>query len=218
MGRPRVKICGHTTEEDLAVSVAAGADAVGVITDVPVESPRTVAPDRAAQLFASVPPFVTRVLVTMPETPAAALATLASVPADAIQIHASLSPSGIEAIRTETDATVIATIDSDESEAHAYAAAADAVLVDSLADDNAGGTGEVHDWTKTETLVETLSVPVLLAGGLTPANVVDAVQAVDPYGVDVASGVEVQPGKKAPTTVQQFITAVHTTHESTLTH
>lgn len=218
MNRPRVKICGHTTEAGLAASAAAGADAVGVITDIPVSSPRVVTSTRAAELFATVPPFVTRVLVTMPETPEAALATLESMPVDAVQIHASLSPEEVGTVRDQTDATVITTIDRTESQAQAYATAADAVLVDSLTEDDAGGTGEVHDWTDTKTLVERLSVPVFLAGGLTPTNVEEAIETATPYGVDVASGVEAQPGQKDPDAVTQFVSTVHATHDTPLTH
>lgn len=218
MRRPRVKICGHTTTAGIEASAAAGADAVGVVSEVPVESPRAVEPARAAELFTTVPPFVTRVLVTMPETPTAALTVLESLPVDAIQIHASLSPAGVETVAMQTDVSVIATIDVTESQPQAYAAAADAILVDSLADNNAGGTGEVHDWADTRALIEALPVPVFLAGGLTPANVDDAVEAVRPYGVDVASGVEAQPGKKDPNAVTQFISTVHETHDVTLTH
>lgn len=218
MYRPRVKICGHTTPEGINVSVAAGADAVGVITGVPVESPRAVPKDRAAALFEAVPPFVTRVLVTMPETPAEAVEVIGSLDIDAVQIHASLSPAGVTTVTTETDVQVLVAVDVEDTQAQEYAAAADAVLVDSLGDDEAGGTGEVHDWAGTRRLVKTLPAPVILAGGLTPQNVGQAVETARPYGVDVASGVEAQPGRNDPELVTRFIETVTTTHDFAFTH
>src|SRR6056297_3051144 len=103
--RPRVKICGHTSSDDLAASVAAGADAVGVIADVDVETPREVTVRHAADLLAAVPPLVTGVLVTM-----------------------------------------LAAVGADDAHLADYAAAADALLVDTPTEDGGGGTGETHDW------------------------------------------------------------------------
>ena len=84
---------------------------------------------------------------------------------------------------------------------------ADALVVDSLDESGAGGTGETHDWARTRALVGSLSSPVVLAGGLTPGNVADAVETVDPFAVDVASGVEADPGRKDPAAVSAFVRA-----------
>ncbi len=199
----RVKICGVTTEDDREAVVAAGADAVGVLVDVPVDSPREIDPDRAAGLVAGLPPFVTAVLVTMPESAQTALDLQQQVGADAIQVHSTLSPEQVQRLREQTDADVV--VASSPDDAAAYAPVADAVLVDSL-DDGAGGTGETHDWDHSQQLVADLAVPVVLAGGLTPENVYEAIERVDPYAVDTASGVERAGGQKDHDAVEAFVT------------
>jgi phosphoribosylanthranilate isomerase len=84
---------------------------------------------------------------------------------------------------------------------------ADALVVDSLDEAGAGGTGETHDWAATRELVTSLASPIVLAGGLTPDNVAAAVEAVDPYAVDVAGGVEDRPGRTDPEAVTAFVRA-----------
>jgi len=186
----RVKICGVTRPEDRDVAVTAGADAVGVICDVPVDTPRAVDEELAADLFDGVPPFVTGVLVTMPDAVEQAAALAEAVDPDAVQIHGGLSPAELGALRRRVSRPVVATVDAEAEEIAAYADAADALLVDSVDAEGGGGTGETHDWDRTRDIVSELDVPVLLAGGLTPENVADAVETVRPFGVDVATGVE----------------------------
>ncbi len=187
---PRVKICGHTSSEDLAASVAAGADAVGVITAVDVETPREVTVRHAADLLAPVPPLVTGVLVTMPETVGDAVELIGRTNPDAVQVHGTLDPAEVADLRQRVHVDVIAAIGADEPALADYADAADALLVDTPAADGGGGTGRTHDWTATRSATADLDVPVILAGGLDPANVADAIETVRPFGVDVASGVE----------------------------
>lgn len=202
----RVKICGLTRSEDVDAAVAAGADAVGVIVDVPVDTPREVSAERAATLLDRVPPFVTGTLVTMGEDPSTIAGLADLVGADAVQVHGDLPPGDVSYLAARTDVSVITVVDSGEpEEASRYATVSDALLVDSVDDDGAGGTGETHDWTATRTLVEDLEVPIILAGGLTPANVSEAVQAVDPFAVDVASGVEASGGVKDHEALEAFV-------------
>jgi phosphoribosylanthranilate isomerase len=200
----RVKICGIADPGDRGAAVAAGADALGFIVDVPVDTPREIDPETAADLIAGVPPFVTTVLVTMPDSAPAARALREQVRADAIQIHGGLDPAEVaELAGTET---VVAAVDADHpEEAHAYDDAADALLVDSADAEGGGGTGRTHDWTRTRELRERLASPVILAGGLTPENVMDAVRTVEPYGVDVATGVERAPAEKDHDAVAAFV-------------
>lgn len=207
MNRPRVKICGITNASDRDIAVAAGADAIGVIVDVPVDTPREIRPDVAATLVDDLPPFVTSVLVTMPGSVQAAVALQDRVRADVIQVHGGLSPSFVGGLDARTDAGVIAAIDGDDSlaDARRYAAAADLLLVDSTTDDGAGGTGQTHDWERTAELIDGVETPVVLAGGLTPENVAEAVTAVDPFGVDTASGVERDGGQKDHDAVRSFV-------------
>jgi phosphoribosylanthranilate isomerase len=201
----RAKICGITREDDLTAAVEAGADALGFTAAVTVDTPREVSVERAAELVASVPPFVTTVLVTMPETVEAAADAVRVVGADAVQVHGTLGPDELRALRRQTATKVVAAVDATDDDIEAYAGAADALLVDSVDEQGAGGTGETHDWERTATLVADLDVPVVLAGGLTPENVAAAVETVDPFAVDVASGVEREGGVKDHAAIRQFV-------------
>jgi len=204
----RAKICGITRETDVRAAVDAGADAVGVICDVPVDTPREVSPDRAAELVAAVPPFVTSVLVTMAADPAAAAELVDRVGADAVQEHGDLSPDAVADLSEAVDADVVKSVDAETPERAAeYDGVADALLVDSVSADGGGGTGETHDWERTRDATADLDAPLILAGGLTPENVGEAVQTVDPYAVDVASGVERanQDGAKDDDAVRAFV-------------
>ena len=205
----RVKICGLTTADDLRTAIDAGADAVGIICEVPVDTPRAVSRAQAAALAATVPPFVTSVLVTMPETPAAAIELVEAVDPDAVQIHGERAPADLAEIRGGVDADVLLAIDADAvATAQRYEDVVDALLVDTTSEDGGGGTGETHDWDRTRTAASDLDVPVILAGGLTPENVAEAVRTVEPFAVDVASGVEASGGIKDATAVRSFVEQV----------
>ncbi|MFW6436095.1 MAG: phosphoribosylanthranilate isomerase [Halococcoides sp.] len=199
----RVKLCGMTDRAALDAAVAAGADAVGVISAVDVDTPREVGHDRAAALLDAVPPFVTGVLVTMADEPGVVRDLAGALDPDAVQIHG-LDGDGLAAL-AELRADVIAVADPTADDLPARAAAADAVVIDSLDESGGGGTGETHDWDRTAALVAELGTPVVLAGGLTPETVAEAVATVDPYAVDVASGVESAPGEKDPTAMNRFV-------------
>jgi phosphoribosylanthranilate isomerase len=201
----RVKICGLTREADLDAVVDAGADAVGVTAAVTVDTPREVPVERASELVAAVPPFVTGVLVTMPESVERAVDIVETVAPDAVQLHGTLGPDAIAAVRERVPAKVVAAVDAEADDAPAYAEAADALLVDSVDEQGGGGTGETHDWERTRDIVADLAVPVVLAGGLTPENVAEAVETVGPFAVDVASGVESEGGVKDHEQVRQFV-------------
>ena len=202
----RVKVCGITREADRQVAVAAGADALGFITDVPVDTPREISPERARELVRDVPPFVTSVLVTMPTDPERTVDLVADVNPDVLQVHGELSAGDLAYLAATVDAAVLKTVDAaDLDAAHRYDELADALLVDSTDDAGAGGTGRTHDWDATRALREEVESPVVLAGGLTPDNVADAVETVQPFGVDVASGVEVSGGEKDPDAVRAFV-------------
>ncbi|MDG5775973.1 phosphoribosylanthranilate isomerase [Haloarculaceae archaeon H-GB1-1] len=199
----RAKVCGITREDDLDATVAAGADAVGLIAGVTVETPREISLSRAADLAGAVPPLVTSVLVTMPEDEATARERIDRVRPDAIQVHG-LSTEGVAAL-ADAPAQVIAAVDANDPQLHDYADAADALLVDSLDEQGGGGTGETHDWEATRERVSNCTAPVILAGGLTPENVASAVETVDPFAVDVASGVEASGGVKDHDLVETFV-------------
>jgi len=207
-GHTRVKICGLTNAADRDVAIRAGADAVGFIADVPVDTPRELSSETASELVAGVPPLVTSVLVTMPASVDEAVSVQERVGADVVQLHGSLGPEEVEVVRDCVDAPLLAGVDVGEEDIEQYASAADALLVDSTDDEGAGGTGETHDWEQTRRHRRNLDVPVVLAGGLTPENVRDAVETVEPFAVDVASGVEGDGGQKDHDAVRGFVDAV----------
>jgi len=201
----RVKICGVTDSTDRDAVVAAGADAVGVIHGVPVDTPREVDEETAEALVDGVPPFVTSVLVTMPTTVQEVVRRVDRIEPDAVQVHDGLSPAELGALDSRITQKIVAVVEADAPDIEAYADHADALLVDSVDADGGGGTGETHDWERTRDLVDSLDVPIVLAGGLTPENVAEAVETVGPFAVDVASGVESTGGTKDHNTVELFV-------------
>ncbi|WP_293027588.1 phosphoribosylanthranilate isomerase [Natronococcus sp.] len=204
----RVKACGTTGQEDLEAAVDAGADAIGLISEVPVDTHREISPERARSLAAAAPPFVTTVLVTMPERPEEAIELVERVGADAVQLHGTLEPDEVASVREAVAATVLVVLEAGETDAAtagAYDAVADGLLVDTPAVGGGGGTGETHDWELTQELTADLDSPLVLAGGLTPENVADAVSSVEPFAVDVASGIENAEGRTDPDAVRTFV-------------
>jgi phosphoribosylanthranilate isomerase len=201
----RAKICGMREPSDVRAAADAGADAVGVIAGVPVDTHREVSVARAADLAAAAPPFLATTLVTMPDGVAAAVDLVERTGVDHVQVHGLTGPADLDALRAATPARVVAAVGVDDDLA-ALDGHADALLVDSTDESGAGGTGETHDWARAREWVERLSTPVVLAGGLTPENVGEAVRAVGPYAVDVASGVE-RDGTVDPERVRAFVDA-----------
>jgi len=208
----RVKICGLTDEADLRAAAAAGADAVGIIADVPVDTPREVAVEQAADLVAAAPPFVTTVLVTMPDAPEHAVELVDRVNPDVVQLHGDLPVGDVAYVAANADAGVLNSVDAANPDAGRYDDVVDALLVDSVDGDGAGGTGRTHDWEATREFAASVDSPVVLAGGLTPENVADAVEAADPFAVDVASGVEAAGGEKDHDAVREFVAIAKADH------
>lgn len=202
----RVKICGVTRASDLRAIVDAGADALGLIAGVSVDTPREIPLDTAADLAAQTPPFVSSTLVTMPESAEDAVDSVRTVEPDIVQLYASFDPDDLGYLRAETGVKVVPVVGAgDVDRALTLDDAADAILVDSTDEDGGGGTGRTHDWSATASLARQLTSPVILAGGLTPDNVVTAIGAVEPYAVDVASGVERTGGVKDHGAVARFV-------------
>lgn len=202
----RVKICGVTRETDRDTAIDAGAHALGFIVDVPVDTPREITPATATDLIEQTPPFVTTVLVTMTDALEPALDLYDTVSADALQLHGDIPLSSFQALTDRPQTLIYATDVTHQDRITQIAPHVDGLLIDSTSDDGAGGTGTTHDWDATRSLTTRLDTPVILAGGLTPTNVADAIRTVDPHGVDVATGVERTGGKKDPELVRSFIT------------
>ncbi len=207
----KVKICGIKTERDLAMAINAGADAVGFITEVPVDSPRKLSLAEASRLISKVPVFVASVLVIMPESAEQAIHIIHKAAPSAVQVHNTLAISELKKIR-ETGVKLIKTIpvaqDAEPEtlikQVSELSGVVDAVLLDTMQDGKTGGTGAIHNWKVSSEIVLHAGMPVILAGGLNPTNVRDAVRSVHPYAVDTASGVETD-GKKDEKKIIDFI-------------
>jgi phosphoribosylanthranilate isomerase len=205
----RVKICGLTREEDLAVAIDTGADAVGFLVGVP-SSPRNLTLERAETLLGQVPVLVDSVVVTAPKSIDWLAKLCERLKPSAIQIHGKeqLDSSKVrDKIKySRLIKTVYVTEDALNERVIENLKTFDAVLLDSFSKGQYGGTGKIHDWTVSRQIKEAVApVPVVLAGGLKPENVKKAVLAVEPYAVDVASGVETSPGVKDHMKVRAFV-------------
>ena len=216
---PKVKICGMRCAEDIDMAVRFGADAVGFITDVPVQTSRKIDSDTASGLIRHVPLFVESVLVIMPYNTDHALELIRKTHPGSIQLHNDMGSEDIEIIRDGINgrqkiiktftvsagarevmtAGLIAQID-----ALSETGLIDGALLDSGKTGMNGGTGITHDWSVSRKIVENTNIPIILAGGLKPENVRDAVEQVRPFAVDTASGVETE-GNKDPAKVCRFI-------------
>lgn len=206
--RVKVKICGITSNEDLATAVEAGADAVGFVVEVP-SSPRTLTPERAEKMMTNTPVFVKNVVVTVPESLNDLTEIYNRLRPDILQIHGhNLSDSALREkfANTRLIRAVQAKSERVVEEAVKAANTFDAILVDSFVPGRFGGTGMVHDWELSRRVKRVIHPkPLILAGGLNPENVRNAVSVVKPYAVDVSTGVESQPGVKDPEKVFAFI-------------
>ena len=215
----RVKICGMKSIQDIELAISCGADAVGFITDVPVETPRKIDLNTAAELISKVPIFVDSVLVIMPNDAKHALEMIEVAKPDVVQIHNDLGVDELEIIRNNTATGIVKTISiptNIKNSADTIDAVVkqvndltdrglvDGILLDSSAAGKVGGTGAVHDWSVSRAVVEAVDVPVILAGGLNPDNVGDAAKSVLPYAVDTASGIETD-GMKDEKKICRFI-------------
>ncbi|KAA0215896.1 MAG: phosphoribosylanthranilate isomerase [Leptolyngbya sp. PLA3] len=204
MPRTRIKICGLRDADSLAAAVEAGADAVGF--NLIRESPRFIEPEEATELMYMLPPMVTAIGIVRNLSVDQYCEMEARFPAPIMQLHgtepekvvASCGPGVIKAVQFHPqtiDADLKRWNDLDE---------VDAILIDG----SAGGEGKAFDWNALASKLEQVDKPIFLAGGLTPDNVGDAIRAIRPYAVDVASGVESSPGVKDPAKIEAFCRAV----------
>lgn len=191
-----VKICGTTSEEDALLSVALGADALGFIF---APSKRQVGVERAADIIKRLPPDVLTVAVFRDETTERVLETVLKTGVKGVQLSGREGPEAIEAIRAKLPLFVIKGVSAaSPSLARVQEFKADAVLVDAPSP----GSGQVFDWRLAHNLPDGRTI---LAGGLHPGNVAEAIETVKPWGVDLATGVEASPGVKDPTKLREFI-------------
>lgn len=202
--RTRVKICGITRPDDALAAARAGADAVGLVFYA--KSPRAVTINEAQGVARALPPFVTTVGLFVDAAPDDIREVLQSVPLDLLQFHGNEAPDQcrvygrpyVKAVRMR-ETTDLAAV------ARSYHDAA-GLLVDTYVEGVPGGTGRAFDWSR---LPSSLGRPLILAGGLTPDNVAEAVGRVRPWAVDVSGGVESAPGVKDAARIEAFIRGVN---------
>lgn len=199
----RSKICGITRIEDALVAAEAGADAIGLVFYD--KSPRAVDVRQARAILAALPPFVTSVGLFVNASRCFIGEVLDAVPLDVLQFHGDETPEQCEGHgRPWFKALRVRPGDDLHAEARRFAGAR-AILLDAYVPGVPGGTGERFDWSL---IPADLPMPLVLAGGLTPDNVTEAIASVRPYGVDVSGGVEAAKGIKDAAKVAAFIRRV----------
>jgi len=204
----RVKICGITNLEDALIAVEAGADALGFV--FVNESPRCIFPDQAASIIRKLPPFVQTVGLFVNEDLTVVNATANICGLDLVQLHGeetqdfcmNVNRRVIKAFRVKNMTSL--------NEIKDYRVAA--CLLDAWSDSAYGGTGKTFNW---EIATAATSQRIILAGGLTPDNVAEAIRQVKPYAVDVSSGVESSPGKKDISLIYAFVDAARRPSDNT---
>ncbi|HSW64677.1 MAG TPA: phosphoribosylanthranilate isomerase [Dissulfurispiraceae bacterium] len=194
----RIKICGITNAGDASAAVEYGADALGFVFYP--KSPRSVPPETARMIIESLPPFITTVGVFVNETAETITRIKAETGINMVQLHGEEPPSFCSEWPRIIKAFRIAAMSDLDSLAQ-YSASA--FLLDTYSPAEHGGTGQIFNW---EVAVEAKRYGrIILAGGLTPDNIAQAVAKVKPYGVDVSSGVEREKGKKDLDKLRLFI-------------
>jgi phosphoribosylanthranilate isomerase len=195
-----VKICGIARWDDAVDVAEAGPDAMGFVFWP--QSARYVRPADAAAWVADLPPAIFKVGVFVDAAPEEVRRIVETVRLDVAQLHGSESPAAYLHLGAKLWKALRAGRDRAEK---AAAWSVDALLLDTYSDDAPGGTGKLGDWEAAREFVRAAHTKVLLAGGLRPESVADAIREVRPWGVDVSSGVEAGPGRKDPVRVKEFI-------------
>lgn len=206
--RTRVKICGITRVQDIQAAVKAGVDAIGLVFYAP--SPRAVNIEQAKQLAAHIPPYVSIVGLFVNASSEEIAQVLHEVPVDVLQLHGDENPEQCQhiaqqcqrrwykALQVKAGMNVATEIEQYQQ------AGASAVLLDAWHPELKGGTGLQFDWTS----FPQTDFPLILAGGLRPENIQQAISLTQPYAVDVSGGVESAKGIKDQQLIQQFMQGV----------
>ncbi len=204
-----VKICGVTNVDDALLAVALGANSVGL--NFVSGSVRQIAPGRARDITARIPAETLTVGIFRNEAKERVVDIVHSAGLKAAQLHGNEGPEEVAWVAQRVPTVIKAVAAGTEQATRAAEFPVPIILVDAMVP----GSGEVFDWSLAESLPQDRRI--LLAGGLNPDNVADAIAAVKPWGVDVASGVEAEPGRKDPTAMRRFIQNAKTAGESIAT-
>lgn len=196
----KVKICGITNYEDAMFAAESGADALGFIF---ASSPRHIEPAEAREIIRRLPPLVKTVGVFVDEDPERIKEIVGYCGLDIVQLHGNESPDICERLMPGVVKTIRVKDDASVKGLEDYKGKTRGLLLDTYSEKAAGGTGRTFNWDLAIGVKE-LGMPVILAGGLGPLNIVEAVLKVEPYAVDVGSGVEERPGKKSHALISEF--------------
>lgn len=202
----RIKICGITSLEDALAACRYGADALGFnFAEEAKPKNRYIDPEAAFRIIEQLPPFVKTVAVTVNADRTQVDRYLDIL--DCVQFHGEETPEVVASYGRRAIKAIRLAGPSELEDLGAYQSAG-AILLDAAVAGARGGTGVTCDWTLAVSAVKASETPIILAGGLTPENVQDAATQVRPYAVDVAGGVESEPGKKDHERIRQFIERV----------
>lgn len=188
----KVKICGITNYDDASMAVNLGADALGFIF---APSPRDISPEEARDIIKKLPLLVKTVAVFVNEDEKVIKEIIEYCGIDIVQLHGDESPGLCSNFMPRTIKAFRVKDESSLEDMAPYANSVKAFLLDTYSKKAAGGTGKVFNWEIAEKS-RVFDVPIILAGGLSPANIEEAVKKVSPYAVDISSGIESSPGKK----------------------
>jgi len=203
--RTRVKICGITRVEDALSAAEAGADAIGLVFYA--GSKRAVSVAQAQAIVQAVPPFVSVVGLFVNAAKNEIEKVLSEVTLDLLQFHGDESADFCSSFNRPFIKAVRMKAGIDPGDVSRIYPKAKGLLLDAWDDNSFGGTGKSFDWQQARPMAG--SARIILAGGLTPANVASAISTVRPWAVDVSSGVEQAPGIKSAALIQSFISEVH---------
>lgn len=207
--RTRIKVCGITTQEDARFAAAAGADGLGFI--FVEQSPRLVEPDTVRAITGHLPPFVDRIGVFVDQEMEVVEEIIHYCGLTLVQLHGAETPEYCKKISCKVIKSFAIGSRAESEALAAYADVASGFLLDTYHKDKAGGTGMTFNWGMVEQVKP--PGPVILAGGLNPENIGEAVLRVKPFAVDVNSGVEYQPGRKDPDKLKLFVNKVRKADE-----
>jgi phosphoribosylanthranilate isomerase len=212
---PRIKICCIGSVAEAQLAIAHGASALGLVSEMP-SGPGVIPDDLISAIVATVPKFIGTFLLTSRRESAPIVEHIRSCGTNTVQLVDAVNEEVYQDIRRELpDIRIVQVVhvtgDAAVEEARRIAGRVDALLLDSgnpaLEVKELGGTGRTHDWNRSRQIVESVNCPVFLAGGLTPGNVLDAVRQVQPYGVDICSGVRTE-GRLDPVKLTDFFAAI----------
>jgi phosphoribosylanthranilate isomerase len=206
----RVKICGNRSIDEILMAIQAGADAVGLIVGALHYTEDSLNPETANEILNRIPPFVNSVLVTHLLKAEDVLEVFQNVSTNTIQLQGNIEEREIRILKEMLiNVKFIKTVHVQDERAikiaESIAPLVDAIHLDSINGERIGGTGITHDWSISRRIVSRVNKPVILAGGLSPKNIEEAIAAVSPFAVDANSGLEYENGDKDPIKVRDFI-------------